>query len=95
MIIVSQNKNSIYNFENVKSIDIIGNEIFITDDILADIGTLIAEYKTEERAREILSEIYKKHCDFELIKILRGEYQRIAISGDNSRYFDIYEMPKE
>ena len=46
MIIVSQDRKSIYNFDNVKSIDILGNEIYITDDILADEGACIAKYMT-------------------------------------------------
>ena len=57
MIIVSQNKKNIYNFDNVKSIDILSNEIYISDDILSDMGTCIAYYETEERAKEVLQEI--------------------------------------
>lgn len=65
MIIVSQDKKSIYNFDNIKSIDIVKNEVFITDDILADdiladAGTRIAKYTTEERAKEVLQEIIEK-----------------------------------
>ena len=84
MIIVSQNKNSIYNFENVKSIDIVGNEIFITDDILADRGTLIAEYKTEERAKEVLNEIIKRYAGWENLKA--GQPDGICLP--------VYEMPE-
>lgn len=57
MIIVSQDKKSIYNFGNVKTIDVLGNEIFIADNILANRGILIGKYKTEDRAKEVLSEI--------------------------------------
>lgn len=57
MIIVSQDRKSIYNFDNVKSIDILGNEIYITDDILADQGAYTAKYATEERAKEVIKEI--------------------------------------
>lgn len=84
MIIVSQNKNSIYNFENVKSIDIIGNEIFITDDILADIGTLIAEYKTQERAKEVLQDI---------ANVTRSSGWDCINRKDV--YIEIFEMPEE
>lgn len=59
MIIISQDKKSIYNFDNIKSIDVLENEIFLTDDILEDSGVNIAEYKTEERAKEVLQEIIK------------------------------------
>lgn len=57
MIIVSQDKKSIYNFRNVKSVDILNNEIFISDDILADTGVCIGSYETEKRAREVLRKI--------------------------------------
>lgn len=61
MLILSQDKKSIYNFNNIKSIDVIENEVYITDDILADTGTLIGYYQTEERAKEILQEIIKAY----------------------------------
>ena len=64
MIIVSQDKRSIYNFNNVKSIDIVRNEIYITDDILVDSGACIAKYTTEERAKEVLQEIIKAYRDY-------------------------------
>lgn len=57
MIIVSQDKKSIYNFDNIKLIDVLENEIYITDDILSDAGACIGEYETEERAKEVLQEI--------------------------------------
>ena len=57
MIIISQDKKSMYNFENIKSIDIVENEVYITDDILADTGARIGKYKTEERAKSILEDI--------------------------------------
>ena len=57
MLIVSQDKISIYNFDNIKSIDVIEKEIYITDNILAGAGACIGEYETEERTKEILQEI--------------------------------------
>ena len=61
MIIVSQDKKSIYNFDNIKSIDIVKNEIYITDDILMDEEARIGEYNTEERAKEVLEDIVNKY----------------------------------
>ena len=61
MIIVSQDKKSIYNFNNIKSVDIVENEIYITDDILMDEGAKIGEYATEERAKEVLDEIAEQY----------------------------------
>ena len=81
MIIVSQDKKSIYNFNNVKSIDIVRNEIYITDDILADSGVCIAKYATEERAKEVLREIINAY-----------KFNRKEAIGQVQT---IYEMPKE
>ena len=63
MIILNQDKDSLYNFNNVKSIDVLSNEIYLTDDILADEGTRIAIYKTEERAKEVLQEFVTGHIN--------------------------------
>lgn len=70
MIIVSQDKKSIYNFDNAKSIDILENEIYITDNILADEGTLIGVYETEERADEVKKDIVKCYANTEQYKCL-------------------------
>lgn len=79
MILVSQNKKNIYNFNNVKSIDIVGDEIYISDDILSDMGTCIANYETEERAKEVLKEIAEYYSKFYEVQ---GEWA-------------VYQMPKE
>lgn len=68
MIIVSQDKKSIYNFDNIKSIDIVENEIYITDDILMDEGARIGEYDTEKRAKEVLEEISERLENWENLK---------------------------
>lgn len=70
MIIVSQDKKSIYNFDNAKSIDILENEIYITDNILADEGVLIGVYETEERADEVKKDIVKCYANTEQYKCL-------------------------
>lgn len=89
MIILSQDKDSLYNFNNVKSIDVLYNEIFITDDILADTGTRIAIYKTEERAKEVLQEIIKKYRDVTVVcDINNNKYEKYDLPK-------VYEMPKE
>lgn len=88
MIIVSQNKESIYNFNNIKSIDVIKNEIYLTDDIISDYGTKIAEYKTEERAKEILKEICLNYEKWKNLEVFNGNIE-IGFSRP------VYEMPKE
>lgn len=88
MIIVSQDKKSIYNFDNAKSIDILDNGVFITDDILADEGTLIGEYETEERAQEVLEEIIEN--------IQHKSFVEMNTNGITSEVTGgIYRMPKE
>ena len=89
MIIVSQDKRSIYNFENI-------NCLMINEYSLSDItdkkdykiisfdntyrtsdtnGDALGTYKTEERAKEVLQEIIETH--------------RVAIPTA------VYDMPKE
>ena len=88
MIIVSQDKKSIYNFDNAKSIDILENEIYITDNILADEGTLIGVYETEERADEVLEEIIEN--------IQHKSFVEMDTNGITSEVTGgIYRMPKE
>lgn len=97
MIIVSQDKKSIYNFNNVKSIDVIENEIYITDNILANRGGFIGAYATEERAKEVLEKIIECYSDTESLKCL------IHINNClESKYINklaansfIYQMPEE
>lgn len=55
----------------------------------------IAEYKTEERAKEVLQEIYKVYSDFTLIKCVNEKYQNQLIIGNINKYFDVYEMPED
>ena len=85
MIIVSQNRKSIYNFDNVKSIDILGNEIYIADDILADGGACIAEYATETRAKEVLQEIIERYTN----------WNNFVCGQPTGFCSPKYEMPKE
>ena len=79
MVIISQNKNRVINFDNVLEIWIGSNildktEPVFTINVETD-GTVIeiGNYATEERAREILQEITNLYQEF----------------------FAIYDMPKE
>lgn len=90
MIIVSQDKKRIINFNNIMSIDIIDAEkdgwlisaafLIGIDDIYRELGY----YKTEKRAQEVLQEIVSKYRQYNL---------------DNNKAITIlpkvYEMPKE
>lgn len=85
MIIVSQDKRKIVNFDNLFNIDyykIDGN--FEIDANTENDSVCLGHYKTEERAKEVLQEITKtyfdENCEFE-----NGMYHLQKI----------YEMPEE
>ena len=83
MIIVSQKKETIVNFDNIVKIwlekpldDDKDTEIIVeSDDIMETIGY----YKTEERAKEVLKEIAEYYSKFYEVQ---GEWA-------------VYQMPKE
>ena len=58
MIIVSQDKKKIINFERITEITARGTKILVRDDIFLPEGEEIATYETEERAKEVLQEIW-------------------------------------
>lgn len=93
MIIVSQNKKSFYNFDNVKSVDVLDNEIYITDDILSDKGTRIGEYATEERAKEVLKEIVQCYANTEQYKCLANIVDAECLNDLAENTF-VYAMPE-
>ena len=85
MIIVSQNKKKLFNFYNVNSI-IIGtrNEIWIDNEKSCN---LLAKYKTEERAKEVLQEIANTYTKIGI------EFE--TFNGGKQQLLPIYEMPEE
>lgn len=90
MIIVSQNRNEIINFEKITEIVASGNTISITDNIYEEIGEIIGEYATEERAKEVLQEIIKSINDSD-VKIYSGR----ASLDITSQIKTIYYMPEK
>ena len=72
MIIVSQDKSTIVNFDNVEIIWIDDNVLDKTEPMFkinadtGETGVELGEYKTEERAKEVLAEIVRV-LDDELI----------------------------
>ena len=90
MIIVSQDKMEIINLDRVTEISVSKNYICVTDRIEQKAGYIIATYKTEERAKEVLKEIVES--------IIKNR----TIDNDNSALgFSIiasntyYEMPED
>lgn len=98
MLIVSQNKASVLNFDNV---NLIGTNK--DGDIKARLGIddiiVLGKYKTEERAKEVLQEIYTYKGMFEFYKsnpMDKGLHEEMVNDFDKDNVlFDIYEMPEE
>lgn len=61
MIIVSQDREDIINFDNVKMINREENRISVDANFSKGDFYCIAEYATEERAKEVLQEIVSKY----------------------------------
>ena len=99
MIIVNQDKDIIFNFENIDIIEIENPSEEDDDDdgmfeILAittsDNKFLLGEYKTEERAKEVLQEIIKSFSFTELT----GEPERLKLILEITK-LGRYQMPEE
>lgn len=92
MIIISQDKKSFYNLDNAKSVDVLDNEIYITDDILSDEGTRIGEYATEKRAKEVFNGIIKA---YEKSGNLAFEINEDETEIKLTLNSNVFEMPEE
>ncbi len=82
MIIVSQDEKHIVNFEKIKEIRINSYNCLMAD-IYSDYELRLGNYKTEERAKEILQEIVSEYKKYATIS---------NISGNDIR--GIYDIPK-
>lgn len=85
MVIVSQNKNIIVNFDNIAHIFIeSGSKTTIGYGRMSGCSETLGYYATEQRAKEVLKEIVSKYRQYNL---------------DNNKAVTIlpkvYEMPKE
>ena len=99
MIIVGQDKEKIVNFDNLTQVYITQDEeetaYFIRFETVDSLYDDLGKYETEERAKEVLQEIYKNYADFELIRCIEDNFQQHLIVGNKNKYFDIYEMPED
>lgn len=88
MIIVSQDKDNVINYDNVKSLWIDDNVLDKTNTtfyINAD-DDFLGEYETEERAKEVLQEIINAYLDSNE----QSAYAKFAYVKNK-----VYEMPEE
>ena len=90
MIILSQDRSKILNFENTFKLIVEENYVCISDGMYDDNVEVIGIYKTEERAKEVLQEIIKSIIEFKRT----GELT--SISGFQTMSENTYyEMPEE
>ncbi len=77
MIIVSQDRRTIVNFDNMKTIELDSETNFTSINIFRETnevetgvcGLFIGHYATEERAKEILQEIAQRYTNWENLKV--------------------------
>lgn len=91
MIIVSQNKDIIANFDNITSLDTDQcNGVYVVGCNFTNRNNVyLGEYKSEERAKEVLQEIIKKYRDVTVVcDINNNKYEKYDLPK-------VYEMSKE
>lgn len=97
MIIVSQDKELILNFENIDAIGI-GNPLDDDNGMFkvfasttSDNEYTLGKYKTEERAKEVLQEIIKVYKFYNVKTYLVEDSNNLI----GKYQYGVYEMPKE
>ena len=87
MLILSQDKKSIYNFNNIISIQIEEGYNGFNLVVYGAINnyTSLGKYKTEERAKEVLQEIIETYKENGIIKIDNVQVENKVV----------YEMPEK
>ena len=94
MILVSQNRKKIINFEKIAEIIVSDKDICVTDNFEVQNGLIIATYESEERAKEVLQEIVNVYSSY---LNLRGGKSLMSRAMDiPPNIFNIpkvYEMP--
>lgn len=87
MIIVSQGKDELVNFDRIESIWIDVEEGRVTIEATADTNSTLGTYSTEERAKEVLQEIIKSY----------RKYRTAECDGPAKvlQETTVYEMPED
>lgn len=96
MIIVSQDKEKIVNFDNVNIILVRENKIISFDNTYTDNqdGDLLGKYKTEERAKEVLQEIGDCYKSIQMLKFPNYKIST-KITGKDLQQLIVYKMPEK
>lgn len=94
MIIVSQDKTRVTNFNNVNTLSATKEGKILSFDNSYksedDYSDILGDYKTEERAKEVLGEIIDKYKEYATISNVTGNDIRGIYNIPK-----VYEMPKE
>ena len=92
MIIVSQNKEEIINFDNMTRVYITFDEdddyVCISTETVDNLYEDLGYYKTEARAKEVLQEIINKYKEYATIQ------NRVGSISDVKILPKVYEMPE-
>ena len=91
MIIVSQNKDIIANFDNITSLNTDQcNGVYVVECNFTNRNNVyLGEYKSEERAKEVLQEIIKKYRDVTVVcEINNNKYEKYDLPK-------VYVIPEE
>lgn len=99
MIIVSQDKGKIINFDNMTRVYITFDEgdddVYIRTETVDSLYEDLGYYKTEERAKEVLQEIAQKYSSYLKLEggpaILQGQ---MDIQPNVFNIPKVYEMPE-
>lgn len=96
MILVSQNKEKIINFERITEVIVSDKDICVRDNFEVQKGLIIATYESEERAKEVLQEIIKRYSSYLKLEggpaILQGQ---MDMQPNIFNIPKVFEMPKE
>ncbi len=93
MLIISQDKTQIFNFDNINYLHMGKN---LDNDFAVEINysdcnyNVIARYKTEERAKEVLQEIISEYKKYATISNVAGNDIRGIYNIPK-----VYEMPED
>lgn len=97
MIILTQKGNEIIDTNRITGIRVDKKTISVYDDVHTDLGYIIAEYTTKERAEEVFKKIVFYKSLFEYYKYVdrntKNEILKDLIKDGIT--FDMYEMPKK
>ncbi|MCI8362243.1 MAG: hypothetical protein HFJ41_03790 [Clostridia bacterium] len=99
MIIVSQDKDKIFNFNNLTQIYITtdedGTEYEIRRETVDSLYDTLGDYKTEKRAKEVLQEIIQMIENISLANLMDNLQIAIHDSNFHGALRSVYYMPEE